>query len=296
MQELLFQVFRIQVFFPPVPPLLAGLSETKDDPVATLRSAIESRPERESRAGIEWHIGNVEAVDTDAIYFALGRTTRSTMELYDDEGGNFSEMKYRVAPYTHVLLDVPMEICCIAHKSKLAQRTSGIARQLELLLNASTIAGVTRARFEVSEIADPEDFLQRIKAAEAVTDFTVKFRLPNAWDAESDFIKPRQRTVAALRATKGKTEFTGKDLDKEILEELVRSTAATGDDASAKIEEGKKPKKRDKKRKNKDSGVRIHLHGNNVLFRSDEPISREERIEALEQMRTLYRRVRGNES
>jgi hypothetical protein len=137
---------------------------------------------------------------------------------------------------------------------------------LELLLNVSGTASATGARFEVSEIADPDSFLQRIKAAGAETDFTVTFRLPNAWDAESDFITPRQRTVAALRATKGKVEFTGKDLDKAILEELVRLTAATGDEASAKIEEQKTTKTRG----NNSKGVRIHLHGNNILFRSDD--------------------------
>jgi hypothetical protein len=179
-----------------------------------------------------------------------------------------------------------MEICCIAQKTKLAQRTTGIARQLELLLNASDTASARAARFEVSEIADPEGFLHRMKQAHAVTDFAIKFRLPNAWDAEADYIKPRQRLVSALRATKGKAEFAGADLDKEILEELVRSTAATGDDASARIQE----------KKNSKGAVRIHLHGNNVLFRADEPISEDERIEALEQMRALYRRVRGTES
>lgn len=284
-EVLQFQLFRIQVFFPPQP-RLPTLGDDERDPATVLRGAIESRPERESKPGVRWHIGNVEPLGTDGMYFALGRTTRATMELYDEQAGNFSEMKYRTAPYTHVVVDVPLEVCCIARKTKLAEKTSGIARQLELLLSASDVVAARRVRIEVGEIADPEGFLRRIRDAYAVTEFSMKFRLPNAWDAETDYIKPRQRAVEELHATRGRTQFSGDALNKEALEELTRSSAATGDDASATILEGK----------DKSSGVRIHLHGNNVLFRSEEPTSPERREQILDKMGKQYRRVRGSES
>ena len=91
----------------------------------------------------------------------------------------------------------------------------------------------------MTEIANPDDFLRRLRRVDAVTSFAVAFRLPNAFDSEKDFLEPRKRLAEAARAKKGKIEISGGSLDKDVVEQVARSAAATGDDAHAKIREKK---------------------------------------------------------
>jgi hypothetical protein len=278
-----FQLFRIQVFRSPQQrlPLEQPADPQPTEAAALLRKAIESRPSASSRPGVDWHIGNVEPIGPDAVYFAVGRTTRSTVPFYDEMQGNFVELRSETAPHTHVVLDVPLEVCAIGAQSKLAKHTAATARQLERLLNVSTVARDSKARFEVSAIADPEGFVQKIRRAHAVTRFRMTFRSPNAFDVEEHFIRPQKALVALSGADRGKTEISGEDLNRDVIEELARSSAATGDDASARIRDTQAARP-----------VAISLRGSNVLFRLPEPDEDEKREAVVTRMRFLYRKVR----
>ena len=46
-----------------------------------LREVLASLPAGELRRGIVWRVGNVNPLDESSLYFRIGRTTRSTVEM-----------------------------------------------------------------------------------------------------------------------------------------------------------------------------------------------------------------------
>jgi hypothetical protein len=84
------------------------------------RMAIEERPSIQLSQGHIWHIGNVEPIAQGAGYFAVGRTTKSIIEKFDDIHKNFVEEVYEESPYTHGLFDAMLGLLAIAKKARLA--------------------------------------------------------------------------------------------------------------------------------------------------------------------------------
>ena len=81
-----FLIFRIKVF----PPSQESLfPDERRAPQQILREAIRALPELELRQGFVWHIGNVAEIEDDALYFRIGRTSKTTIEVYRD--GKFSD-------------------------------------------------------------------------------------------------------------------------------------------------------------------------------------------------------------
>jgi hypothetical protein len=124
-----FQLFRLRLFKNPT------LFNYNVDRIELLKEVIYSRPSAEIRKGYWWHIGNVNNLDNDGAYFALGRTTKSIVEMYDLETRNFVVDEHSESPYTHTYIDFPYQILAIAYKPRIAPYTKTIAKQLEKLLN-----------------------------------------------------------------------------------------------------------------------------------------------------------------
>src|SRR5690242_10646485 len=103
-------------------------------PPELLRAAILEKPTDYSLRA-RWHIGNVELLDPDALYFALGRAGRSRGPVLDEATGDFVDAEFDSAPYTHVLVDIPRELIAVAQKSSLAHNAAAIVRRLERLLD-----------------------------------------------------------------------------------------------------------------------------------------------------------------
>ena len=74
-----YQLFRVRM----TAPSQRDMFKKAPDRPTVLRSILELRPSGEFRTGSVWHIGNVEALDSNSIYFAVGRTARTTWELFD---------------------------------------------------------------------------------------------------------------------------------------------------------------------------------------------------------------------
>src|ERR1700751_3441321 len=64
-------------------------------------ASLEEKPDSQVRAGYTWHIGNVTLFSKASGYFAIGRTTRSTIEKFDERTGNFVEEELETSLYTH---------------------------------------------------------------------------------------------------------------------------------------------------------------------------------------------------
>lgn len=274
-----FQLFRIKVF----PSKQRELFEKDRTRPEMVRETIQSLPSGEFRTGLIWHIGNVTPIDEAGLYFRLGRTSTSTLEIFDEEEGGFIDQKFETAPYTHGIVDFELEVCALAKKTRLSPTTAGVARQFVRLLNQSKKATEFQALFEIDDVKDPEDFIAHLKSAYSISKFWVLFSRPNAFDANEDFVKPFQRMVEASNGEKGKAELKGQNLDSATLEAVARSAAATGDDAGAWI----KPSQHARR-------VKKQLRGSSVNTSQEDVADERQRRNLLDRVRELYRRIRGD--
>jgi hypothetical protein len=140
----------------------------------------------------------------------------------------------------------------------------------------------TNTYVNVAPIPDPNDFVSILESAYRVSRFTATFRGPNPFDADEHFQKPLSVYLAQANGTKGKAQIQGDDLNRGVLQSVARSTAATGNEASATI-----------KRERGQRSTVVHLRGDAAKRRYDE----DEKPQAvLEDLQKLYRRVRLNEN
>jgi len=127
---------------------------------------------------------------------------------------------------------IKVELCAIAHKPRLSPSPKGIAKRLARLLTQSQRAHELGAKFEITEINDPDDFITHIRCAYAISRFWITLSRPNLFDVDSDFIRPMEGLLSSLDGQPGKTEIKCKALKNERLEALARSAASSGDDAA----------------------------------------------------------------
>ena len=207
-------------------------------PGQLLLNAIRERPSAARRSRI-WHIGNIETFSEQTGYFAVGRTTKTTNAKYDEESGNFVEEDFETSPYTHCVYDAHVGFLGIAKNSRLARSANGIASRIEELLSLTDAVITNDVSVEIAAISDPDGFLKAIKRAYRVTRFTGTFTGPNPFDADEHFQKPLSVYCREANGVKGKAQIDGDNLNKEVLNDVARSCAATGNTASARIHKAK---------------------------------------------------------
>lgn len=245
-----------------------------------LRNLIISKPDGEIRKGYVWHIGNVNHLDDSGLFFAIGRTTKTSKELYDEESGDFLAVEDEEAPFTNVFYDFGLGVLGIVPKSKLAPSPKGVARSMEKLLNHQPEVADQGFQIEVTEIWDPEGFLQQIRQAYAVISFSVEFGKPNPFDVQKEFHEPMERYLEASGGESGRTTIRGVDLDRDTVEDVTRSVASAGKNATARLrrELGQRP-------------VVRHVKGDPVIVPADDE-EMDNRAGILERIREAYQRVR----
>jgi hypothetical protein len=242
-------------------------------------ASLEEKPDLQVRVGYRWHVGNVTMYSETSGYFAIGRTTRSTIEKFDVETGNFVEEELETSPYTHCVFDADIGFIGIAKKPSLSPTIEGIARRIEEVLSRNTQVVENEIRVEVSAIPDPESFLREIEQAYCVLQFAATFHQPNPFDADEYFQKPLSAYLSAADGESGRTQINGDDLNREVIHAVTKSTAATGNEASAKI-----------KRVRGARAVKIRLSGSTVGTSYEEELH--DPKQALDDLRKLYQRVR----
>lgn len=214
--------------------------------------------------------------------FAAGRTTISTIEKFDEESSNFVEEELEESPYTHCVFDATIGFVGIARKPNLSQTAKGIAARLEKLLSLAEVVARNGVLVEIRPIPDPDGFLKAIDAAFKVFRFSATFRGPNPFDADEHFQKPLSVYLNAAEGSKGRTTISGVDLNRHVLQEVTRSTAATGNEASARIQKSRRQK-----------AITINLKGDPVKRKYDEHELQAEFV--LADLTIQYRRVRRDE-
>lgn len=232
-----FYLYRLKIERSKEPELPGLLDGTSSSPSDIIRAAIEEKPSKEIRKGNIWHIGNIEQVGETGLFFAFGRITKSIVEKYNEEDGNFCDELEEQAPYTYVILDLKYQVCAVAHKSRIAPKVSQIAGNLAKLLNETKKAKDNNLNLVMAEISDPQEFLEYIRDAYIIRKFDVDFSPPNPWDVEHDFQEPMENLLRETGGQKGKTTIQGESLEKEPIQKLAAAAAATGNSASAQLQE-----------------------------------------------------------
>lgn len=229
-----------------------------------LKIIINSKPSCNLKKNYYWHLGNVNFFSDDSGYFAVGRTTVSSIEKFDKETRNFTEEEAESSPYTFCVFNTSLGLIGIAKKSNLSAKVQDIANRLEQLFSSVSSIIENKVTVEVRPIPDPESFVFAIKNAYKIFRFSATFRGPNPFDADEYFQKPLSVYLSAAKGIQGKAIISGEDLDREVLIEVVKSTAATGNEASARIQ--KNPKQR---------ATTINLKGDPIKRKFNEDITLE---------------------
>lgn len=245
-------------------------------------ASIFERPSAELRSGYDWHIGNIQMFSAVTGYFAVGRTTTSTIEKFDEITGDFLEEETEESPYTHCVFDASIGFIGVAKKPNLSQTTKGIAARIEQLLSRTTAVQENAIEVQIRPIPDPEGFLKALDSAYRVFSFTATFRGPNPFDADEYFQRPLAVYLSAANGAKGRTTINGDDLNREVLQEVTRSTAATGNEASARVQKSKRQK-----------AVTVNLKGDPLKRKYSEEEHNPRQV--LEDLSGLYRKVRTDE-
>lgn len=279
MQSVEYSLFRVKF----IKPSQKSLFNEKITPNELLKSSVFEKPSAELRAGYQWHIGNVQLFNDSQGYFAIGRTTVASIEKFDEVSGNFIKEDTEESPYTHCVFDSLIGFIGIAKKPNLSQTTKGIANRLEELLSLTDGVLKNNIIVEVRPIPDPDGFLKSIIEAYKVYSYTATFRGPNPFDADEHFQKPLAVYLSAANGQKGKATINGDDLNREVLIEVTRSTAATGNEASARVQKNKNQKT-----------ITVNLRGDPIKRRYDEKYHHPEIV--INDLKNQYMKVRHHEA
>lgn len=244
--------------------------------------ALAEHPREMPRQGYVWHIGTPLFFDGgESGHFKIGRTNNSTIQMYDELKQDFVENIYEVSPYTHVVFNAQIGLAAIASKEKLG-KAEVIAARLEKLLAGTDIAAQQDVIVTIQPISDPVTFIKEIMEAYKVFRYSATFTGPNPFDADEIFQKPLAVYAKSARARKGSATISGDDLDRETLRAVTRSTAATGNTASARLTKAKGQRP-----------VTKHLSGDAVKKRYDAETHNPHRV--LSEFQEEYYRIRGYE-
>lgn len=240
--------------------------------------AINEKPSLVLKEHNVWHIANIEYIDITGGRFAVGRTTKTTVEKFDNASGDFIKQIDDSGPYTLVYFYSDIGLIGITKKTKVAPDVKSIASRIKGLFEKTAIVQSFGIEVRVDPIPDPESFLEKIKNAYSVTKFKASFTGPNPVDADELFQKPISVYCSALGGENGSIQVFGESLDKDVIEAVTKSTAATANTASARIktERNKKP-------------VPVYLKGEAVKISIDDDASSDV---AFYEIRQIYDGVR----
>ena len=257
------------------------LHDADTTPTLLLLQSLTEKPSAEFRESFVWHIGNLTGIENEATagYFAIGRITTATIPKFDPLSGNFGDKEDDTSPYTFVVYDAKIGLMAIRKKSALAPTTQDIAYKIEKLLSQTSAIIKNEVEVLIQLIPNPDSFLEMVDRAYAVKSFTASFTGPNPFDADEFFQKPLSVYLNSANGESGEATIIGANLSKDVVSAVARSTASTGNGASAQIqeEEGKRP-------------FTIYLTNNPVkLVYEDEEISPKQ---VLADARKAYERVR----
>lgn len=274
MRSIEYHLYRIKF----IKPAQVSLFDPGITPRELFERGLAGKPSLELRSNNTWHIGNVEHITADAGRFAVGRLTKTTVEKFDEASRDFQEMLDDSGPYTFVYFDASLGLLGIARKARVANDVSAIATKIERLIQSTPAVADNEISVRVDKIRDPETFIQKILGAYAVRRFKANFTGPNPVDADELFQKPMSYYCQQMNGDQGSVAVAGRALNEETVVAVAKSTAATGNSASAVIQEDRGA-----------PSVTISLHGDARKVVADSDAGKETTLRTIQ---TAYREVR----
>jgi hypothetical protein len=116
---------------------------------------------------------------------------------------------------------------------------NGIAGKLQVLLSKAKIVTDYTVSVEIDFLRDPDTFIKILAQAYSIKKFTATFGGPNPFDADELFQKPLSVYLQKANGKKGKAIVEGDDLNADTLHRVAVSVAATGNNASARLQKRK---------------------------------------------------------
>ena len=205
-------------------------------PETIFLQAINEKPSTKLNRGAEWKLSNISQIGTDGGAFAVGRISQANTDKYDFQTDEFVEATDYQGPFSTILYDRTLGVVAIEDKNKVNSNVGATANRLQDLLESTEAVKTRKVRCEVDDIFDPQGFIQKLRNSTHVLKFRATFTGPNPTDVDAMFQKPLEVYASATKADKGVIEVTGSNLDKEILIDITRSNAATGNRVTARIE------------------------------------------------------------
>lgn len=258
------------------------------EPGEIILSAIKEKPSQETGRGQIWRIGNIKEVARKKVFFALGKVTKTTGEFYDESRKDFIAKYLEEAPHTHVAIDLNLQVCAIAQKTKIAPNIRAIARNLSILLNASREVKTNKLTFNLVPIYDPEEFLNSIKNAVRITEFEMTLSQPNPFDEKRQIRDLWEKLARDVNGNRGKISVfprRGKTLKGEGIAKYVQSGISVGDKVKARIQS--KPNEKPVLKKMKES---------QIVITTEEPRNKEQILHIFKEIEEAYYRVRGRDN
>lgn len=205
-------------------------------PEEIFTEAILEKPSVKLNKGGEWKLANVEKIGINGGIFVVGRITQKNTDKYDYLVDEFVETKDEQGPFASIYFDSKLGVVAIEDKSKVNSKIEATARRLNDLLDESNAVKNRMIKCQVDEIRDPENFITKIKESIRVLSLKSTFTGPNPTDADEYFQRPLEVYADKSKADRGVIQIFGSNLDKGVVVAVARTNAATGNDASARIE------------------------------------------------------------
>lgn len=200
--------------------------------------SIISKPSVKLNRGGEWRLANLTEVGTDGGYFVVGRISKSKADKFDFSKELFFEDEDYQGPFARVYFNKKLGIIAIEDKSKVNSKVDATADRVKKLLLSTNAVKNRKVRCEVEEIRDPEGFVRQVLSCDKVLGFSSHFTGPNPIDADQYFQKPLEVYADLMKASQGKIQVQGPNLDKEMVVAAARTSASTANGASARIQKG----------------------------------------------------------
>ena len=226
-----YRLFRVKMIRPNQRSLFSDERSSKE----LMDACIDARLSARWKGNSEWHIGNIQRIGESVGYFRVGKTRDGELTKFDDTVGDFLVEAAETSEFAHCVFDSKIGLLGIAKNYRLAPKPDTVANFVSRLFSKAEVVMTNDISVEIDPIPDPNDFLTLISTAHQVQKFTATFTGPNPNDADEYFQKPLSVYCQKAGAKGGQTTVKGDDLNRTVVMEVARSTAATGNEATARI-------------------------------------------------------------
>lgn len=274
---MLFTLFRIIC----KQPYETSLFPSKIEPREAILDLLKQQPSGEIREGYTWHVGNLNIVSEDYIWFRFGRISDAIVPQYDEIKKNFIDEESEQAPNALMLIDMHYQVIAIENKYQLHPKVTRIGSTFERILNEWLTATKQPIKVEIRELRDLEDIIQFISNSYRILGIEYEVARRNNWDVDEHVQRPHEYLLEFSNGDLATTEITGSNIHKEAAIKITRAINAKG--RPVKIKAMRRPGEKATKKTSTDKHKTISV---------DKPKTNEDMVMTLDTVRLEYTNMR----